>query len=137
METRNTKRTDLFLIDPRNIVVVAGFNVRIDFDLEELKEQIENRMRPFGIKNRTVSLGQGWYHHAVGAMLGTMKEDGAVVALIPGKFSGYVMVDVKTGKKLKLNRKTEKLIDEEATCFYKPLPQKSLKIGDLLMFMLL
>ncbi len=103
---------------------------------KSIEQQIENRMRPFGIKNRTVSLGQGWYHHAVGAMLGTMKEDGAVVALIPGKFSGYVMVDVKTGKKLKLNRKTEKLIDEEATCFYKPLPQKSLKIGDLLMFML-
>ena len=43
METRNTKRTDLFLIDPRNIVVVAGFNVRIDFDLEELKEQIKDK----------------------------------------------------------------------------------------------
>ena len=43
MEARSTKRTDLFLIDPRNIVVVAGFNVRIDFDLEELKEQIKDK----------------------------------------------------------------------------------------------
>lgn len=43
METRSTKRTDLFLIDPRNIVVMAGFNVRIDFDLEELKEQIKDK----------------------------------------------------------------------------------------------
>lgn len=41
METNATKRTDLFLIDPRNIVVVDGFNVRKDFDLEELKEQIK------------------------------------------------------------------------------------------------
>nr|DAF67695.1 MAG TPA: chromosome partitioning protein [Caudoviricetes sp.] len=40
METNNTKRTDIFLIDPRNIVVMDGFNVRIDFDLEELKNQI-------------------------------------------------------------------------------------------------
>ncbi len=39
----NTKRTDLFLIDPRNIVVEDGFNVRMDFDLEELKEQIKDR----------------------------------------------------------------------------------------------
>ena len=37
METNKTKNTDLFLIDPRNIVVVDGFNVRRDFDLDELK----------------------------------------------------------------------------------------------------
>lgn len=31
----------MFLIDPRNIVVEDGFNVRRDFDLDELKEQIK------------------------------------------------------------------------------------------------
>lgn len=41
MGTNKTKNTDLFLIDPRNIVVVDGFNVRRDFDLDELKEQIK------------------------------------------------------------------------------------------------
>jgi len=41
METNATKRTDIFLIDPRNIVVMENFNVRRDFDLEELKEQIK------------------------------------------------------------------------------------------------
>lgn len=41
MEANATKRTDIFLIDPRNIVVVDNFNVRRDFDLEELKEQIK------------------------------------------------------------------------------------------------
>lgn len=40
---QTTKRTDLFLIDPRNIVVVDGFNVRRDFDLNELKEQIKDK----------------------------------------------------------------------------------------------
>lgn len=40
METNSTKRKDIFLIDPRNIVVVDGFNVRRDFDLDELTEQI-------------------------------------------------------------------------------------------------
>lgn len=43
METNATKRTDIFLIDPRNIVVVENFNVRRDFDLEELKEQIKSK----------------------------------------------------------------------------------------------
>ena len=41
METNSTKRKDIFLVDPRNIVVMDGFNVRRDFDLEELKEQIK------------------------------------------------------------------------------------------------
>lgn len=36
-----TKRTDIFLIDPRNIVVMDDFNCRREFDLDELKEQIK------------------------------------------------------------------------------------------------
>ena len=42
METNATKRTDIFQIDPRNIVVMENFNARRDFDLEELKEQIKS-----------------------------------------------------------------------------------------------
>ena len=41
MKTNQTKKTDIFLIDPRNIVVMENFNVRRDFDLDELKEQIK------------------------------------------------------------------------------------------------
>ena len=103
--------------------------------IKTVDEQVEYRMRPFGIKNRAVTLDKGWYHHAVGAMLGTMKEDGSAVALLPGRFSGYRLVDFKTGKRLRLNRKTEKLLDREALCFYEPLPQKALKVPDLLKFM--
>lgn len=36
-----TKRTDIYNIDPRNVVVVNGFNVRREFDIDELKEQIK------------------------------------------------------------------------------------------------
>ena len=41
METNLTKRTDIYQIDPRNVVVMEDFNVRRDFDLDELKEQIK------------------------------------------------------------------------------------------------
>lgn len=99
-------------------------------------EQIEYRMRPFGIKSRTVTLEKGWYRHTSGAMLGTLKEDGSAVALIPGKISGYSLLDIKNGQKKKLNRKTEILLDKEALCFYEPLPQKSMSIKDLLKFMI-
>ena len=100
------------------------------------EEQIEYRMRPFGIKSRAVTLEKGWYRHAVGAMLGTKKEDGSTVALLPGSISGYRLIDIRTGKRLRLNGKTEQLLDKEAICFYEPLPQKALTMGDLLKFMI-
>ena len=104
--------------------------------IKTVDEQLEYRMRPFGIKNRSVTLEKGWYRHAVGAMLGTVKEDGSAVALIPGKLSGYKLVDFKSGKHIKLNRKNEGLLDKEAVCFYEPLPQKALTMADLLKFMM-
>lgn len=36
-----TKRTDIFQIDPHNVVVIDNFNVRRDFAVDELKEQIK------------------------------------------------------------------------------------------------
>lgn len=103
--------------------------------IDTVDKQIEYRMRPFGIKSRTVTLDKGWYRNAVGAMLGTMKEDGSAVALIPGKLSGYNLVDVATGKQYKINRRTANLIDAEAICFYEPLPQRAIKVRDLMKFM--
>ncbi len=103
--------------------------------IKTIDEQIEYRMRPFCIKSRTVTLEKGWYHHAVGAMLGTLKEDGSAVALLPGKLSGYRLVDVRTGKQIKITNKNEQLLDKEAVCFYEPLPLKKLHMGDLLKFM--
>lgn len=45
METNATKRTDIFQIDPRNIVVMDDFNARRDFDLEELRSR--SRLKVF------------------------------------------------------------------------------------------
>ena len=104
--------------------------------IKTVDEQIEYRMRPFGIKSRSVTLDKGWYRHAVGAMLGTLKEDGSAVALIPGKLTGYRLINIKSGKQVKLNRKNEVLLDKEAVCFYEPLPQKALTMRDLLVFMM-
>ena len=111
-------------------------NEELPPQIKTIDEQIEYRMRPFGIKNRTVTLEKGWYHHAVGAMLGTLKEDGSAVALLPGKITGYKLVDIKNGKQMKMNRKNEGLLDKEAICFYEPLPQRALTVGDLMKFML-
>lgn len=41
MEVNKTTRGDILNIDPRNVVIVEGFNSRRDFDLDTLKDQIK------------------------------------------------------------------------------------------------
>lgn len=103
-------------------------------DFSSIEEQIDYCLRPYGIKSRKVTLDKDWYKYAVGAMLGTYKEDGSLVVLLPGKFSGYELINIKAGKSFKIEKKNEKLIDCEAICFYEPLPQRALKTVDLIQF---
>lgn len=103
--------------------------------VKSVDEQIEYRMRPFGIMRRTVTLDGDWYKNAVGVMLGTTKKDGRAVALIPGKIYGYSYLDIDTGKRIRVNKRNRNLIESEALCFYKPLPMRKLTVADLLLFM--
>jgi len=105
-------------------------------NITETMDQLEHLMRPSGIMWRTVNLTEDWYKNAVGAMLGTRKDDGSAVALIPRGISGYDFLDTKTGKRVKLNKKTAEMIDEQALCFYKPLPLKEIGIKELLKYII-
>ncbi len=102
--------------------------------ITETNEQLEYLLRPHGIMRRTVDLEKGWYKDAIGAMLGVRKSDGSVVALIPGKLSGYYFIDEETGKRVKISRKNEGLFETEAIAFYKPFPLKKLNMGSLMRY---
>lgn len=102
--------------------------------MEDINEQMEYLLRPHGIMYRTVILSEGWHKDATGAMLGTRKADGSIVALIPDKIQGYRYLDRDTGKSVTVSRKTEKLIEPEAVCFYKPFPLKKISFGALYRF---
>ena len=79
-------------------------------DIRDRDGQLEYLLRPWGVMRRRVELTEGWYKNAVGALLGTRADDGSTVALIPNKFFGYSFLDAATGKRIQLNRETEKLI---------------------------
>lgn len=100
-------------------------------NIKDTNEQLEYLMRPYGIMRRTVRLEKGWYRDAVGAMLGVMKESGRVVALIPAGFSGYCYIDPDSWKKIKINRRNQRLFDSEAIAFYKPFPLKKIGLGSV------
>ncbi len=103
--------------------------------IKSTEDQLDYCLRPHGVMRRNVKLTEGWYKDCFGPVLGFLKSDGTPVALLPGKIRGYYFKDPKTGKKIKLNRNTGKLIDDDAICFYRPLPQKKLSIPDLLIYM--
>ena len=62
-------------------------------------------------------------------------EGGIPVALLPGTIAGYTYTDPNTGSRVMVSRKTAGLFEEEAVCFYYPLPRKKLGIPDLLLYM--
>ena len=60
-----------------------------------------------------------------------MKETGKIVALLPGKVSGYSYYDIEAGKRRKITHGNEDLFEKEALAFYKPFPMKKMGILSL------
>ncbi|MCR5728529.1 MAG: NHLP bacteriocin export ABC transporter permease/ATPase subunit [Lachnospiraceae bacterium] len=102
--------------------------------MTDMNDTLEYLLRPHGIMRRNVTLEKGWYKDASGPMIGTLKEDGSIVALIPTGMSKYSFFDVKSDKRIILNSKTEKLIDKEAIAFYKPFPSTKIGVKGLLRY---
>lgn len=92
METNKTTKTDLYKIDPRNIVVVEGFNSRVDFKLEELIDSIRDNgvKQPLSVIAFKDENGQEKYRLVDGERRyrATMKllEEGVEIARVPAIF---------------------------------------------------
>ena len=136
--------------------------VEVPESIRDVNEQMDYVLRPLGLMTRNVTLEEGWYKDAYGPMLGLYTGDkdgrgrgqsasdpgsgedspqeqdvpsGTMVALLPGKISGYWFRDPETGKMTRVNRSNASRIAPDALCFYRPLPMKSLGIPDLLLYM--
>ncbi len=104
--------------------------------IKGLNDRLEYLLRPHGIMRRNINFEKGWYKDSIGAVLGTRKDDGSIVAFIPKGFSGYVYFDAPTGKWVKLSKKTEMLFEDEGICFYKPFPLAKLTVRTLMRYIL-
>ena len=102
---------------------------------DDLTEKLESVLRPTGLMVREVDLDEGWQKDACGPMLGTLREGGQIVALIPSGMFGYYYRDPKTGKRRRITRKNARLFEREALSFYRPMPMKRLGVHDLLLYM--
>ena len=98
-------------------------------------EQLEYCLRPHGVMRRSVRLDEKWYRDAIGPILAYRKEDGMAVALLPRPLRGYWFHDPATGRHVSVNRKTAALLAQDAVCFYRPLPQRALRVSDLAVYL--
>ena len=109
--------------------------VEVPDEVKGAEAQLDYCLRPHGLMRRDVLLEEGWYRDAYGPMLGFLRDGGAPVALLPRTMGGYQFGNPQTGEVVRVNAKTAALLAPEAICFYRPLPQRSLGIPDLLLYM--
>lgn len=101
--------------------IAEFYGVKMSSDYDLLKSSY--------IMHRTVELKEGWYKDASGVYLARTQE-GNYVALIP-KRSAYYYKDYESGKTVRVNSSTQNNIKSEAECFYRPFPERKLRIIDL------
>ena len=109
--------------------------VDVPAEITNVDDQLEYIFRPYGIMRRNVKLQRGWYRDAIGPMLATSTEDGSLLALTPSGLNGYSYTEPGTGKKIKITKKNEHIIGDEAIAFYLPFPLKKIGIPDLVKYM--
>ena len=105
-----------------------------DESLTDLDERLDFLCRPSGTMHRKVRLNGTWYKDAIGAMLGKL-DTGEPIALLPSALGGYDYQEPGTGNKVRVTKEVAGHIQEEGVLFYRPLPQGSLTIRDLLLFL--
>ncbi|MDO5564285.1 MAG: ATP-binding cassette domain-containing protein [Eubacteriales bacterium] len=130
------KQSDEALLSIEQIIEYYGF---IPPDRLENNTDIENTidymLRPSGIMKRKITLTNDWYKNSSGAILAKTKENN-FVAILPHGIYSYRYFDKRKAKYVKLNKKTNQLLESEAYCFYLPLPEKKISISDLIFFLI-
>ena len=105
-------------------------------NVKGLRDRLDFLLSSTGILYREIILTRGWQNDAMGPMIGSLKDTGTVIAILPSEMGGYEYMDPATGAKVKITGHTAANISEEALCFYRPLPMRELKLKDLLRYML-
>ncbi|MBR4236253.1 MAG: ATP-binding cassette domain-containing protein [Clostridia bacterium] len=104
--------------------------------IRALRDRLDFLLSSTGVLYREINLTPGWHADAIGPMIASLKDSGAVIAVLPSAMGGYEYTDPHSGVKKRVTSGSEKLINSEALCFYRPLPMQELGIRDLFKYML-
>ena len=104
--------------------------------LKTLEQKLDYQLTASDIMYRKVILEEGWHRDAMGPMITTLKENGAVVAVLRNAAGFYVYKDPVSGRTVKVSAAEEKKINSEAYCFYRPLPLRKITLKNLFRYMM-
>ena len=85
--------------------------------LEEILDASGIRARRIALRDR-----DRWWLGDSGAMLASRRQDGAPVALIPGRLGRYRMFDSQSGSSMPVNSRRARTLGPTAHFFYRPFP---------------
>ena len=96
-------------------------------------DRIRQMRRVSGVEYRTIALKPDFYRTAIAPMIVVTKRDRRVVALIPSSFGGYHYID-ENGWRHRVDARAASDFEEQAYTFYKPLPARPLRAGNVLVY---
>ena len=103
-------------------------------DAPETGPSLDRILTTSGVRGREVALraSDRWWLGDSGSMLAFRREDGAPVALLPGRFGRYRMVDPTSGRAQRVDAGRAASLHSNAIFFYQPLPPgRTSGAGDL------
>ena len=120
-------------------LILRYFRLELPENPQEYKniaEQIDAVIEPCGAMKCRITLSDGWWKDGDGPLLAAVKDEGRVLALLPGRFGGYSYFDPKTGNAVRITANNKDIFEDDAYCFYKPLPARELTGRDYIAFLL-
>lgn len=103
--------------------------------LKTLEDRLDFLLSSAGVFYRPIHLDEGWQKDAMGVMMSTMREDGAVITILPWEGGGFYYVNPHTGKRTRIDKKEAAKIGQEGYCFYRALPMRKLRAYDIWNYM--
>ena len=126
--------------DLKQIELIAEyFQLEVPFyqvSEEALPERIDLILRPTGIMKRHVRLDGPWWKKADAPMLLTFRGEERLLAVFPDTFRGFYYRDSQTGEKVRITKEDQGRFEEDAFCFYRPLPAKKLSGREFIWFLI-
>jgi ATP-binding cassette subfamily C protein len=105
---------------------------------QKSQTSLNNKIVSFGTKNgfRTsmIELEDTWWQNASTPLLGVLATNGKAVALLPNRAGRYEMWSPASGKKVALDAQSAGDLAPVAWQFFRPFPDKELKVIDLITF---
>ena len=126
-------------VDDALEMLLKYFGIRdrkIPASLKDFESKLDYLLTASDIMYRKVTLEPGWHKDAMGVMITNLKEDGTVITVMRNAAGLYVYRDPKTGKMVRVTRSEEQKIENEAFCFYRPLPLRKITLQDLVKYMM-